>query len=79
VSAEEIVSESGWVKVSATGTEELKALLGQLPVGESVTWNSGNWLEQMGVPGGSIRLPDETIINEVERYCRQLGIALSIA
>ena len=79
VSAEDIVSESGWVKVSATGTEDLKALLSQLPGGESVTWNSGDWLEQMGVPAGSIRLPDENVIDEIESYCRQLGINLSIA
>ena len=78
VSAEDIVSEGGWVKVSVTGTEGLKALLGQLPEGESVTWNSRDWLEQMGVPAGSIRLPDEDVIDEIERHCRQLGIALSI-
>ena len=79
VSAEDIVSDSGWVKLSVTGTEGLKALLGQLPAGESVTWNSGGWLEQMGVPSGSIRLPDKKVIDEIESYCRQLGIELSIA
>jgi hypothetical protein len=78
VSAEDIVSESGWVKVSVTGTEDLKALLGQLPGGESVTWNSGDWLEQVGVPAGSIRMPDENMIDEIEICCRQLGIALSV-
>jgi hypothetical protein len=78
VSAEDIVSEGGWVKISATGTEGLKALLDQLPVGESVTWNSGDWLEQVGVPAGNIRLPGEDVIDEIESYCRQLGIELSI-
>jgi hypothetical protein len=79
VSAEDIVSEGGWVKVSANGTEDLKALLGQLPGGESVTWNSGAWLEQVGVPAGSIRLPDKDIVSEIESYCLQLGLELSIA
>lgn len=79
VSAENIVGESEWVKVSVTGTADLKALLGQLPTGESVTWNGGDGLEQMGVPAGSIRLPDEDVINEIESYGRQLGIALSVA
>jgi hypothetical protein len=79
VSTENIVSESGWVKVSVTGTADLKALLGQLPTGESVTWNGGDWLEQMGVPAGSIQLPDEDVISEIERYGRQLGILLSVS
>lgn len=79
VSAEDIVSEGGWVKVSVTGTEDLKALLGQLPTGESVTWNSGDWLERVGVPARSIRFPDEKVIDEIERYCRQLGLELSVA
>ena len=79
VSAEDIVSEGGWVKVSVTGTEDLKTLLGQLPTGESVTWNSRAWLEQVGVPAGSIRLPDKDIVSEIESYCRRLGLALTIA
>ena len=78
VSVEEIVSESGWVKVSVTGIEDLKALLGKLPTGESVTWNSQDWLEQMGVPSGSIQLPNEDVISEIESYCRQVGAELSV-
>ena len=79
LSAEDIVSESGWVKVSVTGTEDLKALLSQLPSGESVTWISEEWLEQVGVPAGNIRLPDKDVIGEIEGYCLKLGIALTIA
>jgi len=79
VSAEDVVSERGWVKVSASGTEDLKALLGQLPRGERVTWISEEWLEQVGGQAGNVRLPDKTVISGIERYCRQLGIALSIA
>jgi hypothetical protein len=79
VPAEDVVSESGWVKVSVTGVEDLKALLGQLPRGEIVTWISEDWLGQEGVPAGSIRLPNKDVIGEIERYCRQLGIELSVA
>ncbi len=76
--AEDVVSESGWVKVSVTGTEDLKDLLGQLPRGEIVTWISKDWLEQVGVPAGSIRLPDKDVIGEIEGYCHQLGIELTV-
>ena len=79
VPAENVASESGWVRISATGTEELEALLGQLPPGESVTWIGGDWLEQMGTPRGTIRLPDQDVIDEIAGYCRQLGVTLSVA
>jgi hypothetical protein len=77
VSAEDGASESGWVRLSASGAEELKALLSRLPDGESVTWLSRDWLEQMGVSAGSIRLPDKAMINEIERHRRQAGVELS--
>ena len=79
VSAENIVSESGWVKASVSGTEALKAVLDQLPRGEIVIWISEDWLEQVGMPAGSIRLPDGAVIDEIGDYCRRLGIELSVA
>ncbi|MFN2242169.1 MAG: hypothetical protein ACK2U2_07775 [Anaerolineae bacterium] len=79
VPAENLTSESGWVRISATGTEELESLLGQLPPGESVTWIGGDWLEQTGSLRGTIRLPDQDVIDEIERHCRQLGVELSVA
>jgi len=78
VSGENAVSEGGWVRVSAAGTEGLKALLSQVQDGESVTWVSQDWMGQMGVQRGSIRLPNKDVIDEIERYRRQLGVELSI-
>ena len=79
VSAGDMVTESGWVKVSVSGTEDLKAVLGQLPRGEVVTWISEEWLEQVGAPAGRIRLPGKDVLYEIENYCRRLGIELAIA
>ena len=79
VSAEDIVGGGGWVKVSVSGTEALKALLRQLPRGEVVTWIGEDWLEQVGVPAGSIQLPAKDMIDEIEGYCRQLGLKLGVA
>ena len=78
VSAENTVDESGWVSVLADGTEGLKTLLSQLPDGESVTWIGEDWLAQSGVPHGDIRLPSNNVIDEIERYCRELGVELSV-
>ena len=79
MSEEDLVIESRWVKISVMGMEDLKAVLGQLPRGEIVIWISEDWLEQVGVPAGSIRLPGEDVLDDTEGYCRQLGIGLSIA
>ena len=78
VSGKDVASESGWVQVSVEGTENLKASLGQLPRGEIVTWISEDWLEQVGVPAGSIRLPDKDVISEIEGYCSRLGLELTV-
>ena len=77
--AADVASESEWVKISVSGTEALKAVLDQLPQGERVTWISGEWLEQVGGPAGSIQLPGKDVVDEIEGYCRELGIELTIA
>ena len=79
VSAEDVVSESGWVKVSVSGREDLKTVLGQLPRGEMVTWVSEEWLEQVGAPAENILLPDKDMVEAIENHCHQLGITLAIA
>jgi hypothetical protein len=79
VPAENATVESGWVRISAAGTEELKSLLSQLPPGESVTWIGGDWLEQVGSLRGNIRLPDPDVLDEIEHHCRQAGVTLSVA
>jgi hypothetical protein len=78
VSAGNAVDESGWVRLSATGTEGLEALLSHLPDGESVTWIGEDSLERMGVPLGNIRLPGKDVTDEIEIYCRQLGVELAV-
>jgi hypothetical protein len=78
VSAEDGISESGWLRISASGAEQLKALLSRLPDGESVIWLGSDWLEQMGVPAGRIQLPGGDLIDEIARHCRQAGVELSV-
>jgi hypothetical protein len=78
VSGKDVASKSGWVQVSVEGTESLKALLGQLPRDEIVTWISEDWLEQVGVPAGSIRLPDKDVLSEIEGCCSRLGLELTV-
>jgi hypothetical protein len=78
-STENVVTETGWVKLSAVGSENLKAMLSRLPRGEEVTWIGGGWLEAAGAPAGNIQLPGREVIQEIERHCSSLGIQLQVA
>jgi hypothetical protein len=79
VSTGNVVAETDWVKLSAEGTENLKAVLNRLPKGEAVTWIGGGWLEAVGEPAGTIQLPGPDVIEEIESHCRRLGIQLQVA
>jgi hypothetical protein len=79
VSTENIVTEAGWVKLSVQGTENLKAVLNRLRVGEEVTWIGRGWLEAAGVTAGNIQLPGRDVIEEIESHCRRLSVRLQIA
>ncbi len=79
VSAENVVAETDWVKLSVGGTENLKAVLNRLPEGETVTWIGGRWLEAAGAPAGNIQLPGPEMIQEIERHCLDLGARLQVA
>lgn len=79
VSAENVVTETGWAKLSVQGTDDLGTVLNRLPEGETVTWKSGRGLEGIGAPGRTLRLPGTQLIEEVNRYCRRSGVRLQVA
>lgn len=79
VSAENVVTESDWAKLSAQGTVSLRTVLNRLPEGESVTWQGGQRLEGAAAPGARLQLPDAEVIEEIERYCHRLGVRLQVA
>ncbi len=70
--------QGDWVKLTATRLEDLRAILRRLPPGEMVIWRSEGWLADSPSADEAIRLPDRDVIAEVETYCRQFGIQLSI-
>jgi hypothetical protein len=79
VSAENIVTETNWVKLSVGGTENLKAVLNRLLRGEEVTWIGDGWREAVGGLRGRIQLPGREVIKEIESHCGSLGIQLQVA
>lgn len=76
---ENVVTEADWVELSVQGMENLKAVLNWLPRGEEVTWNGDARLEGEAASTGKIRLPDPKMVEEIEGYCRCLGIQLWVA
>ncbi len=74
---EDTVSAEGWVKITVTAVDALKALLARLPRGEWVFWAGEGWWGQAheGVKGNLAR-PDQALVDDVARHCRQLGIDL---
>lgn len=70
------VTSSGWVKITVTGTEGLKALLERLPPGTELTWRGEDWLESEGQATVNVMLPDSNVLEVIQNHCRQLEIRL---
>lgn len=65
---ENIESQDGWVKISVTGTDALKALLARLPKGENVFWVDG-----LIAPTEFAKPPAE-VVDQIQEYAVGLGL-----
>lgn len=76
ISSENYLSENGMVKLTVSGVEEIKQVLGRLPVGESVAWGGMNLSGQ--VPTGTIYFsyPSQEIMDDILDFTRKNGIHL---
>ena len=72
-SGEDAIDAGGWVRISVTGVDTLKGALARLPEGEPVFW-VGGWYLYHDV----LTLPPQEIITEVQLYCQDLGLDLSV-
>ena len=63
------------------GTDSLKMLLACLPEGESIFWLGRDWLERCwgGQPYGELTVPVPDIVDEIEDFCSDHGLDLSVA
>jgi len=64
----------GWVNIRVKGVDSIKATLGRLPEGEQVLWVGEHWQKDWG----NIALPPNEPVDEIEAYCRQLGVELNV-
>ena len=70
------VTQSEWVKITAGGTEALKALLKRLPPGTELFWLDDERLEGAHELTANIALPEASVVETIENHCRQLDIQL---
>lgn len=77
-SDENQVTESGWVKITASGTEGLRALLKRLPAGSTVFWQSGDRLIGEPAATATVVQPESGVVVEIQDQARQLDIQLYV-
>ena len=76
VSAENIISETGWIKISVVGVAKIKTVLSKLPSGESIFW-SESLMASIGSTDYNMELPPQFIISEIEGCAANLGLELA--
>ena len=64
------------MKITAVGTEALKALLKRLPPGTELFWLDDERLVGARELTTNIRLPEAIVVDDIENHCRQLAIQL---
>jgi hypothetical protein len=76
-SGEDIISETGWVKIHVVGADAIEDLLGRLPEGESVFWRAELHTGQSTET--DLQLPPDQIADAIEEYARQCGLDFMVA
>jgi hypothetical protein len=78
ISKEDIISETGWVRVHVMGVNAIRAVLSKLHQDEEIVWLARPRSEQ--TPPGDIdfMFPPEQIINSVKEQAEQCGVDLVV-
>ena len=77
-SGEDVISETGWVRVQVIGVNAIRAVLSKLHQGEEIVWLARPRSEQ--TPPGDIdfMFPPEQIIDSVKEHAEQSGLDLLV-
>jgi hypothetical protein len=75
---EDVISETGWVRVQVIGVNAIRAVLSKLHQGEEIVWLARPRSEQ--TPPGDIdfMFPPEQIIDSVKEHAEQSGLNLLV-
>jgi hypothetical protein len=76
ISGEDIISETGWIKISVSSVEEIETVLSKLPGNEEVFWSEG----LMSSAGVSVmELPPEPIVSDIKEFAAGIGLNLAVS
>lgn len=76
-SGENVIEESGWVKVTVQGVEALTTALDGLPATEEIFWSRGENLVESSEPV-VFDFPPGDLVDQIRDYCDQIGLKLHI-
>lgn len=79
IANENTVTADGWVRISVQGVNAIQNVLGGLPQHEEIFWVDKQWLEQAQIQADPITLPPQETIDVVQKYCKQLGLELTVS
>ena len=71
-SRENLISDTGWVKIHVVGEEAIKAVLSRLYQGESVFW-----CDELHIGGATeteLELPPEDVVNAIKEHAERCGL-----
>jgi hypothetical protein len=77
-SDESTFTPDGWAKFTVQGADAIKAVLGRLPPDEEILWIGEESAEQIRGGAGNLALPGQTVIDDIERYCRRMSLDLQV-
>jgi hypothetical protein len=73
-SKEDLISESGWVKIHVEGVDAIKDALSRLPQSESIFWCDELHIGQTTETSSNIQLPPEQITDAIKEHAEQCGL-----
>ena len=77
-SREDVISETGWVRVQVIGVNAIRAVLSKLQQGEEILWLDRPRSEQTPPDDIDFMFPPEQIIDSVKEHAEQAGLDLHI-
>jgi len=78
ISSEDIISETGWVRIHVAGVDAIKAVLSKLHQGEDVFWFA-EWRSEQTPPANiNFMLPPEPVIDSIKEHAGQCGLNLTV-
>ncbi len=69
----------GAVDFKVKGVDALKGLIDKMPQGEFVFWSDGKLVDKQENQCGDLGLPQRSIINEIENFCKRKGVELIVS